>query len=158
MCVTGELSINDFRRLKELLVQIKRVDLKNRVDEFEKKIAATRRIPLCSTVKQSMLSNSFYMCHDIIIVWLEFDKDFLTQLSRQVGTNWRMVVRRLGISDMEIDEIEHDYHKLREQSYQAFRLWVDKKGGYDKANPDEIKIALLDFQLRRIAEEFFDDV
>ena len=75
-----------------------------------------------------------------------------------MGTNWRMVVRRLGITDTEIDEIEHDYHKLREQSYQAFRAWVDKNGGFDKVNPNEIKIALLDCELKAIAEEFFDNV
>ena len=80
------------------------------------------------------------------------------ELSRQVGTNWRMVVRRLGVTDTEIDEVEHDYRKLKEQSYQAFRIWVDKKGGFAQADPDEIKVALMDFQLKRIAEEFFDNV
>lgn len=55
MCLTGEMSINDFRRLKEFLVQLHRIDLKNKVEEFEKKVAATRRIPLRSTIKQSML-------------------------------------------------------------------------------------------------------
>ena len=75
-----------------------------------------------------------------------------------MGTNWKMVVRRLGVTDTEIDEVEHDYRKLKEQSYQAFRIWVTKHGGFASANPDEIKIALLDFQLKRIAEEFFDIV
>lgn len=51
----GELSTNDFRRLKELLVELKRIDLKNRVEEFEKKIGATGRIALQSSTKQSML-------------------------------------------------------------------------------------------------------
>ena len=54
LCVIGELSMNNFHRLKEVLVEIKRIDLKNRVEEFEKKLAATRRIPLNATVKQSM--------------------------------------------------------------------------------------------------------
>ena len=75
-----------------------------------------------------------------------------------MGTNWKMVVRRLGVTDTEIDEVEHDYHRLREQSYQAFRIWVDKRGGFAEADPDEIKNALMDFQLKRIAEEFFDIV
>lgn len=91
-------------------------------------------------------------------MWLGFDNEFLMEISRQVGTNWRMVARRLGVTDTDIDEIEHDYRKLREQSYQAFRIWLDKSGGFEKADPDEIKIALLDFQLKRIAEEFFDIV
>ena len=75
-----------------------------------------------------------------------------------MGTNWRMVVRRLGVTDMEIDEVDHYYRKLSEQSYQAFRIWVDNQGGFEKANPNDIKEALLDFQLKRIAEEFFDIV
>ena len=54
LCVIGELSMSNFHRLKEVLVEIKRIDLKNRVEEFEKKLAATRRIPLNATVKQSM--------------------------------------------------------------------------------------------------------
>lgn len=91
-------------------------------------------------------------------MWLEFDHEFLMSISRQVGTNWRMVARRLGVTDTEIDEIDNDYHKLREQSYQAFRIWLDKNGGFEKADPDEIKKALLDFQLKRIAEDFFDVV
>ena len=89
---------------------------------------------------------------------IDFDEKFLMELSRQVGNNWKMVVRRLGLTDTEIDEVAHDHHRLREQSYQAFRIWVDKNGGYADANPDEIKNALLDFQLKRIAEEFFDIV
>ena len=55
LCIIGELSINDFRRLKEVLVEIKRIDLKNKVDEFEKRVSATRRIPLRAATKQSML-------------------------------------------------------------------------------------------------------
>ena len=54
--------MNDFRRLKEVLMQIKRIDLKNKVEEFEKKVAATKRIPLCATVKRSML---IYFLHTI---------------------------------------------------------------------------------------------
>jgi len=86
----------------------------------------------------------------------DFDENFLMKLSRQVGTNWKMVVRRLGITDTEIDEIEHDYRRLRDQSYQAFRIWVDKNGGFAKAEPDDINKVLLDLQLKRIAEDFFD--
>ena len=90
------------------------------------------------------------------MLYIGFDHEFLMAVSRQVGTNWKMVVRRLGVTDIEIDEIDSDYHKLREQSYQAFRIWLDKNGGFEKADPNDIKIALLDFQLKRIAEEFFD--
>ena len=156
MCAVGELSINDFRRLKEVLVQLKRIDLKNKVEEFEKKVVATRRIPLCSTIKQGM---SLCLPHILTFcLWSDFNEKFLMELSRQVGTNWKMVARRLGITDTEIDEIEHDYRKLRDQSYQAFRIWVDKNGGFAEAEPNEIKTALLDFQLKRIAEDFFDNV
>ena len=55
MCLIGEMSINDFRRLKEVLVELHRIDLKKKVEEFEKKVGATRRIPLHSAIKQSML-------------------------------------------------------------------------------------------------------
>ena len=50
----GELSINNFTRLKEVLVTLKRIDLKNRVEEFEKKIASTRRVVLHSKPKRGM--------------------------------------------------------------------------------------------------------
>ena len=55
LCFIGEMSINDFRRLKEVLVEIHRIDLKNKVEEFEKKVAATGKIPLRSAIKQSRL-------------------------------------------------------------------------------------------------------
>ena len=157
LCAIGELSINDFRRLKEVLEQLKRIDLKNKVDEFEKKVSATRRLPLRAATKQSM-STCILINILLHFCMIDFDEKFLMELSRQVGNNWKMVVRRLGLTDTEIDEVAHDHHRLREQSYQAFRIWVDKNGGYADANPDEIKKALLDFQLKRIAEEFFDIV
>lgn len=53
------MSINDFRRLKEVLAEIHRIDLRKKVEEFEKKVAATRRIPLHSTIKQSTLIVSY---------------------------------------------------------------------------------------------------
>ena len=71
LCVIGELSINDFRRLKEVLVQIKRIDLKNKVDEFEKRVSATRTTPLCAATRQSMstcilIDILIYFCYDRI--------------------------------------------------------------------------------------------
>jgi len=77
-------------------------------------------------------------------------------VSKEVGTNWRMIARRLGVTDTDIDEIENDYRKLSEQSYQSLRKWVENSGGYEKANPEHLKKALLDYNLRRIAEDFFD--
>ena len=153
----GELSFNDFHCLKKILAQIKTMDLKHEVEEFEKKIGATRRIPLYSTIKKSMLTYFLYVLI-CVYVWVEFDENILMKLSNQVGTNWKMIVRRLGVTDAEVDAIEHDYHKVKEQSYQGFRAWVDKNGGFEGANPAEIKRALLEFQLRRIAEEVLGDV
>jgi len=69
-----------------------------------------------------------------------------------------MIARRLGVTDIEIDEIENDYRRLSEQSYQSLRKWVDKNDGIDKVNPNDLKQALLDYNLRRIAEDFFDIV
>ena len=80
------------------------------------------------------------------------------KISRQVGNNWRMVARRLGVTDTEIDEIDNDYHKLRERSYYAFCIWLDKRGGFERANPNEIKDALLSFDFKKIAEDFFENV
>jgi len=51
----GELSINNFHRLKEVLVELKRIDLQKRVIEFEQKISATRRVVLQSKPKQGVL-------------------------------------------------------------------------------------------------------
>ena len=62
------------------------------------------------------------------------------------------------MTDIEIDEIENDYRRLSEQSYQSLRKWVDKNDGIDKVNPNDLKQALLDYNLRRIAEDFFDIV
>ena len=90
-----------------------------------------------------------------LCVSIGFNNDFLMDVSRQVGNNWRMVARSLGVTDTEIDEIDNDYHTLWEQSYHAFRIWLDKCGGFERANPNEIKNVLLNFQLKRIAEVFF---
>ena len=77
-------------------------------------------------------------------------------VSERVGTDWRMVVRILGITDTEIEEIESRYQKVNEKSYEGFYLWVDKNGGFDRANPNEIKAVLLNLNLSSIAYEFFD--
>ena len=69
---------------------------------------------------------------------------------------WRMIARRLGVTDTEIDEIEYEYRKLAEQSYQSLRKWVDKHKGINNVDPNDLKQALLDYNLRRIAEDFFD--
>ena len=60
MCFIGEMSIHNFHRLKEVLVELHRIDLKKKVEEFEKKVGATRRIPLHSAIKQSMLIVHLY--------------------------------------------------------------------------------------------------
>ena len=93
-----------------------------------------------------------------LCVSIGFNNDFLMDVSRQVGTYWRSVARRLGVTDTEIDEIDNEYHRLWEQSYHAFRLWVDKCGGFERANPNEIKDALLSFNLKGIADDFFENV
>ena len=86
----------------------------------------------------------------------DFNVQFLQDLGKEVGTNWRMIARRLGVTDTEIDEIEYEYRKLAEQSYQSLRKWVDKHKGINNVDPNDLKQALLDYNLRRIAEDFFD--
>ena len=75
-----------------------------------------------------------------------------------MGVNWRMVARRLGVTDEEIDEIECDYCNLRKRSYQAFCVWLHRNGGFENANPNEICDVLLSFELNRIAADFFENV
>ena len=76
------------------------------------------------------------------------------EISREVGVNWRMVALRLGVSKTEIDEIEHNYPTLTEKCYQAFRIWVDKSGGFERADRHELADTLEKFSLGRIVEDY----
>ena len=77
------------------------------------------------------------------------------EISREVGVDWRMVALRLGVTKTEIDEINHNYPTLTEQCYQAFRIWADKRGGFERANPCEIADALMKVPLKRIVDHYF---
>ena len=57
-----------------------------------------------------------------LCVSIGFNNDFLMDVSKRVGTDWRMVVHRLGITDTEIEEIESRHQKVDEKSYEGFYL------------------------------------
>ncbi|XP_023671406.2 receptor-interacting serine/threonine-protein kinase 1 [Paramormyrops kingsleyae] len=57
-------------------------------------------------------------------------EEHLEMLRQNIGINWRQCVRRLGLTDVEVETIEHDYVRegLNEMVYQALGRWKMKEG------------------------------
>ncbi len=49
---------------------------------------------------------------------------------QNVGGNWKQVARKLGLTDIDVDTIEHDYDRdgLAEKVHQTLERWKMKEG------------------------------
>ena len=54
----------------------------------------------------------------------------LDLLRDNIGAKWKQCARRLGLSDVELEEIDHDYDRdgLSEKVYQMLGRWSMKEG------------------------------
>lgn len=57
-------------------------------------------------------------------------EDHLELLRANIGAKWKQSARRLGLTNVEIETIEHDYHRdgLPEMVYQMLEMWKMKEG------------------------------
>ena len=54
---------------------------------------------------------------------LEVHNGFVCGLSERIGSQWKFVARQLGVSEFNIDNIEHQEHMINEQAYQMLLKW-----------------------------------
>lgn len=57
-------------------------------------------------------------------------EEHLDLLRENIGAKWKKSARRLGITNVEIEAIEHDYQRdgLTEMVYQMLQQWKMKEG------------------------------
>lgn len=57
-------------------------------------------------------------------------EEHLDLLRVNIGAKWKRCARRLGLTDIEIDTIEHDFHRdgLSEMVHQMLNRWTMKEG------------------------------
>ncbi|XP_018613038.1 receptor-interacting serine/threonine-protein kinase 1 [Scleropages formosus] len=79
-------------------------------------------------------------------------EEHLDLLRENIGVKWKRCARRLGLSEVEVETIEHDYARdgLKEMVYQALEKWKMKEGYVGctvgklcRALSDSVKVDLL---------------
>lgn len=57
-------------------------------------------------------------------------EEHLDLLKENIGAKWKQIARRLGLTDTEIETIEHDFHRdgLTEMVHQMLERWKMKEG------------------------------
>ena len=60
---------------------------------------------------------------------IAFISDFIKELSKYIGRDWKALARSIGLTKTDIEAISHDYHSsLEEQIYQFFEKWKQQNG------------------------------
>ena len=60
---------------------------------------------------------------------IAFISDFIKELSKYIGRDWKALARSVGLTKTDIEAISHDYHSsLEEQIYQFFEKWKQQNG------------------------------
>nr|XP_060630730.1 receptor-interacting serine/threonine-protein kinase 1 [Anolis sagrei ordinatus] len=68
--------------------------------------------------------------HDLFKSTTVVSDTHLNIVRDSVGKHWKDCARKLGFSDAELDEIDHDYERdgLKEKVYQMFQRWLMRQG------------------------------
>ena len=130
------ISLENTGFLKQLMDLIDRQDLIRDITEYEEKGALAGR--------------------SINKIRTETDLNSVTlrNLAAEVGKDWRMLARHLGLSEPDIDQIHHaNQSDLHEASYKAIVRWQDKQGA--NATPSALSRALTDMKLLGIVHKYF---
>lgn len=91
-----------------------------------------RSVDSCSLGSQSStaLSNTKYK--ELLLQYVDHSvtDEHLELVQKNVGGTWKTCARKLGLSDVEIDHIEHDYMRdgLAEKVHQMLERWKMKEG------------------------------
>ncbi|KAG8429119.1 hypothetical protein GDO86_018271 [Hymenochirus boettgeri] len=125
-----EISHGNLDYLVELLLSIKRDDLAKDVKNFNLTNPALS-VPVAESVA--------------------LDETFLV-ICENVGKEWKMLIRRLGVSDVMMDRIV-DAHRsnMKEQLFQSLRTWKNNMG--DRATVPALLEALLSCKLKLVHDK-----
>ncbi|XP_064390312.1 FAS-associated death domain protein-like [Halichondria panicea] len=122
--------------LKELLTEIGRVDLAEKVDEYVQKVLDV------GLVEPQKVTECL-------------ERGQLMRIATDVGRDWRMLSRYLGLDDTTITSIQlQSQGDLAEASLQSLLRW-QKNSGPEKATPRALKAALTEMKLLGIVHTHF---
>ncbi|MEE6499329.1 hypothetical protein FKM82_003414 [Ascaphus truei] len=126
------ISRDNLEFLRTLLKTIKRHDLVQEVDGFQERSLG---VDAMSEIQES---DQFGLAFDIIC--------------ENVGRNWKMLARRLGVSDVKMDHIvTANPYNMHEQLMQSLREWQKKKGR--EAQVSDLLRALKSCNMNLVAEK-----
>ena len=75
-----------------------------------------------------------------------FISDFIKELSKYIGRDWKALARSVGLKKTDIEAISHNYlDSLEEQIYQFFEKWKQQNGRH--ATIQQLKDGLRDANL-----------
>ena len=75
--------------------------------------------------------------------------EFIGEISKHIGLQWKFLARSLGFEQTDIDNIEYrDRHNLREQIFQMFHEWKRMEGC--EATTDRLLAAVKDAELKEL--------
>ncbi|MGH0154951.1 UNVERIFIED_CONTAM: hypothetical protein FKN15_071134 [Acipenser sinensis] len=128
----GKISIDNTGFLRLLLTKIKREDLLEKLDNFEK-YGSCERDDLPDAKEIERLETAFEVICD------------------NLGKQWKMFARKIGVSDARLDQIQ-DRHPcdMREQIRQVLKTWQKVQG--NNANAAELIRKLRDCRLNLVAD------
>ena len=75
--------------------------------------------------------------------------EFIAEISKHIGLEWKFLARSLGFEQTDIDAIEYkDILNLKEQIYQMFHEWKKQEG--DEATTARLLAAIKDAELKEL--------
>ena len=75
--------------------------------------------------------------------------EFIEEISKHIGLEWKFLARSLGFEQTDIDAIEYrDQRNLREQIFQMFHEWKRMEGS--EATTNHLLAAIKDAELKEL--------
>lgn len=149
----GLISSEKPQFLCELLNEIGRMDLSEFVRDYIHKRRS--RFVYCSYDNCLVFLSANTLAPACVVDKLEFKH--LKLISEEVGRDWKMLGRHLGLDESTLDSIQQAYYSdLKEASYQTLLRWQKKAG--PEASPQDLKQALTDMKLMAIVHKYLDAV
>ncbi|MBN3285460.1 FADD protein, partial [Polyodon spathula] len=128
----GKISADNTGFLRLLLTNIKREDLLQKLDNFEK-YGSGQQDDLPDAAERERLETAFEVICD------------------NLGKPWKMFARKIGVSDAKLDQIQDSHPRdMREQIRQVLKTWQKVRG--KDARAAELVVKLRDCKLNLVAD------